>query len=88
MIDTSAYHKNQCDFEGVTNSIIPMLLQLLAANDIVLLTHPILESEIKKHIKESELDTRIGKFTNSLKKIQPAITNDWSLCGGTNRKTQ
>ena len=67
MIDTSAYHKNQCDFEGVTNSIIPMLLQLLAANDIVLLTHPILESEIKKHIKESELVTRIGNLQTALK---------------------
>lgn len=68
MIDTSAYHKNQCDFEGVTNSIIPMLLHLLAANEIVLLTHPILESEIKKHIKESELVTRIGNLQTSLKK--------------------
>lgn len=68
LIDTSAYHKNQCDFDGVTNSIIPMLLQLLAANDIVLLTHPILESEIKKHIKESELVTRIGNLQTSLKK--------------------
>lgn len=68
MIDTSAYHKNQCDFEGVTNSIIPMLLQLLAANDIVLLTHPILESEIKKHIKESELVTRIANLQTALKK--------------------
>lgn len=68
MIDTSAYHKNQCDFEGVTNSIIPMLLQLLAANDIVLLTHPVLENEIKKHIKESELVTRIGNLQTSLKK--------------------
>lgn len=68
MIDTSAYHKNQCDFEGVTNSIIPMLLQLLTANDIVLLTHPVLENEIKKHIKESELVTRIGNLQTSLKK--------------------
>ena len=55
MIDTSAYHKKQCDFEGITNSIIPMLLQLLEANDITLLTHPVLEKEIKKHIGESEL---------------------------------
>lgn len=68
MIDTSVYHKSQCDFEGVANSIIPMLLQLLAANNIKLLTHPILESEIKKHIKESELVTRIGNLQTSLRK--------------------
>lgn len=33
LVDTSVYHKRQCDFEGITNSIIPMLLQLLRAND-------------------------------------------------------
>ena len=68
MIDTSAYHKNQCDFAGITNSIIPMLLQLLEANDILLLTHPVLEGEIKKHIRESELVTRIEHLQTSLKK--------------------
>lgn len=31
LVDTSVYHKKQCDFEGITNSIIPMLLQLLRA---------------------------------------------------------
>lgn len=67
MIDTSAYQKNQCDFEGITNSIIPMLLQLLEANSITLLTHSVLEGEIKKHIGESELVTRIGHLQTSLK---------------------
>lgn len=37
LVDTSVYHKKQCDFEGITNSIIPMLLQLLRANNIKLL---------------------------------------------------
>ena len=27
LVDTSVYHKKQFDFEGITNSIIPMLLQ-------------------------------------------------------------
>ena len=68
MIDTSIYHKNRCDFEGITRSIIPMLLQLLEANNITLLTHPVLESEIKKHIGESELVSRIRNFQSSIKK--------------------
>lgn len=68
MIDTSVYHKNQCDFEGITNSIIPMLLHLLKANNIKLLTHPVLEGEIRKHIGESELVTRIGHLQTALKK--------------------
>lgn len=68
MIDTSAYHKNQCDFEGITNSIIPMLLHLMKANNIKLLTHPVLKEEIKRHIGESELVTRIGHLQTALKK--------------------
>ena len=73
MIDTSIYHKNQCDFEGITKSIIPMLLQLLEANNITLLTHPVLESEIKKHIGESELVSRIGNFQTSLRKYNKQL---------------
>lgn len=68
LIDTSVYHKNQCDFEGISNSIIPMLLHLLKANNIKLLTHPVLEGEIRKHIGESELVTRIGHLQTALKK--------------------
>lgn len=36
LVDTSVYHKRQCDFEGITNSIIPMLLQLLRAMEEVM----------------------------------------------------
>jgi len=73
MIDTSIYHKNQCDFIGITKSIIPMLLRLLEANNITLLTHPVLESEIKKHICESELVSRIGNLQASLKKYNKQL---------------
>ncbi len=73
MIDTSIYHKNQCDFGGITKSIIPMLLQLLEANNITLLTHPVLESEIKKHIGESELVSRIGNLQTSLRKYNKQL---------------
>lgn len=73
MIDTSIYHKNQCDFGGITKSIIPMLLQLLEAKNITLLTHPVLESEIKKHIGESELVSRIGNLQTSLRKYNKQL---------------
>lgn len=73
MIDTSIYHKNQCDFGGITKSIIPMLLQLLEANNITLLTHPVLESEIKKNIGESELVSRIGNLQTSLRKYNKQL---------------
>lgn len=73
LIDTSAYHKVQCDFEGITNSIIPMFLRLLEANHIHLLTHPVLESEIKKHIRESEVVSRIGNLQTALRKYNKQL---------------
>lgn len=73
IIDTSIYHINQYDFEGITKSIIPMFLQLLEANNIKLLTHPILESEIKKHIGESSLVKRIGNLQSSLRKYNKQL---------------
>ncbi len=73
MIDTSIYHKNQCDFGGITKSIIPMLLQLLEANNISLLTHPVLESEIQKHIGESELVSRMGNLQTALRKYNKQL---------------
>lgn len=73
LVDTSVYHKKQCDFEGITNSIIPMLLQLLGANNIKLLSHPILMREIKKHIGQSELISRINNFQSSLRKYNKQL---------------
>lgn len=73
LVDTSVYHKKQCDFEGITNSIIPMLLQLLRANNIKLLSHPILMREIKKHIGQSELISRINNFQSALRKYNKQL---------------
>lgn len=76
IVDTSAYCKVQCDFEGIYNSIIPALLELLRVNNITLLTHPVLESEILKHISESELlkkfvylEDSLGKYAKQLELI-------------------
>lgn len=73
LVDTSVYHKRQCDFEGITNSIIPMLLQLLRANNIKLLSHSILMREIKKHIGQSELISRINNFQSALRKYNKQL---------------
>ena len=73
LVDTSVYHKRQCDFEGITNSIIPMLLQLLRANNIKLLSHSILMREIMKHIGQSELISRINNFQSALRKYNKQL---------------
>lgn len=68
IVDTSAYHNVQYDFEGVLNSIVPALQEFLKVNNITLLTHPILENEILKHISESELLKKFDNLKDSLGK--------------------
>lgn len=62
IVDTSAFVKLNCDFCGINNSVIPMFFELLSDNDIKLLTHRVLFGEIKKHIKESSLVTKVGEL--------------------------
>ena len=73
IIDTSAYYKAQCDFAGINNSIIPMFLRLLKANGIQLLTHPILEYEIRKHIKDSALVKRATELETQVKRCKDQL---------------
>ena len=73
IIDTSSYYKNQCDFAGINKSIIPMLLRLLEANNIILLTHPILDYEIRKHIKDSSLIKRANELQALIKKCKDQL---------------
>lgn len=49
LIDTSAYHNRQCDFSGIMSAMIPMFLRLMETNHIPILSHPILDNEVKKH---------------------------------------
>lgn len=73
MIDTSAYHECQCDFKGISSSIIPNLHKLMQENNIQLLTHPILEKEIRKHISNSQLVSQVKYLKESLEKYKKLL---------------
>ena len=73
IIDTSSYYKNQCDFAGINSSIIPTFLQLLETNNIILLTHPILDYEIRKHIKDSSLIKRTNDLQVLIRKCRDQL---------------
>ncbi len=73
IIDTSAYYKNQCDFIGLNKSIIPLFLNLIKRNSIALLTHPILEYEIRKHIMDSSILTSVQELLNRAKKCKTQL---------------
>ena len=70
LVDTSAFVRLNCDFCGVTHSVIPMFFELLSDNEIKLLTHPVLHGEIKKHIKESSLVTKVAELCDHFVKCR------------------
>ncbi len=76
LIDTSAYHNRQCDFPGINSAMIPTFLRLMETNHIPVLSHPILDNEIRKHIKESEIVARtkdLGKAIRQCKGVLSAV---------------
>ena len=55
IIDTSAFHDVNSDFIGVNSELLPSFFVTIKEKDILLLTHPVLDGEIKKHIDDSSL---------------------------------
>lgn len=73
LIDTVAYHNRQCDFGGITSAMIPTFLRLLESNHISVLSHPILDNEIRKHIKESQIVERTRNLCEAVKKSKGVL---------------
>lgn len=68
LIDTSAYHNRQCDFAGIMSAMVPTFLRLMETNHIPVLSHPVLDSEIRKHIYESDIVKRAEKLCSTIQK--------------------
>ena len=47
IIDTSAFHDVNSDFIGVNSELLPCFFDTIKEKDILLLTHPVLDGEIK-----------------------------------------
>ncbi len=65
IIDTSALEAKQFDFLGITSEVVPAFYDLIQQKDIKLLSHPVLQGEIKKHILYSELAKRPEELQKS-----------------------
>lgn len=70
IVDTSAFHKEQCDFLGIQNQILPAFFSMLNKKKIKLLSHPVLCEEIKRHISESEIINKLSNLKASLRKYK------------------
>ena len=75
LIDTSAYHNRQCDFAGIMSEMIPTFLRLMETNHIPILSHPILDNEIRKHINESQIVERAGELCKTLRKNKAILAS-------------
>ena len=74
LIDTCAFRDANSDFPGIAKSLLPSFFSTADEKGITLLTHPVLENEIHKHIEDSgifkdyqSLLTQLRKCTSTLK---------------------
>ena len=73
LVDTCAFRDVNSDFPGVIRKLLPSFFSTINEKGIVLLTHPILDNEIRKHIEDS------GLYKNYHALISQLIKNDATL---------
>lgn len=74
IIDTSALEAKQFDFLGITSEVVPAFYDLLRQKDIKLLSHPVLQGEVKKHILFSDLIKRPEELQKSFTRNKAVLT--------------
>ena len=89
LIDTCAFRDANSDFPGIAKSLLPSFFSTADEKGITLLTHPMLENEIHKHIEDSgifkdyqSLLTQLRKCTSTLKhyKLDFHLLNQGNIC--------
>ena len=68
LVDTCAYRDANSDFPGIFKQLLPAFFSASKEKGILLLTHPILENEIFKHIEDSGLYKNYNSLGNNLRK--------------------
>lgn len=66
IIDTNAFDAKGNDFWGFFNAILPSFFATIRAQNIQLLSHPVLQGEVFRHINTGELKTKAEKTVKSL----------------------
>lgn len=73
IVDTSAFYNEQFDFIGAQDSILPSLFEIIKEKKISLISHPILRAEIKKHIADSEVISKLTNFKTAIKRYKSTL---------------
>ena len=70
IVDTSAIHAANSDFLGIKSELLPSFYDALKEKGIVLLSHPVLDGEIAKHLSESSLVKNKNELVGLLVKTE------------------
>lgn len=73
LIDTCAFRDANSDFLGIKRKLLPTFFETAEEKGIILLTHPVLENEIKKHIADSGLYKDYNALINQLCKCSEML---------------
>jgi hypothetical protein len=73
-IDTSAIIAEQSDFIGLFSGLLRRFYTLIQEQEIELLSHPIISTEIKNHIGQSVLVERVNRCKKSLEKHKEVLS--------------
>ena len=73
LVDTSAFTEANSDFIGLHSALLPSFFDAATEKGIVLLTHPILDKEIQKHIDDSSIYKEYQKLVIQLGKCKDVL---------------
>jgi hypothetical protein len=73
LVDTCAYRDANSDFPGISKQLLPAFFSAAKEKGILLLTHPVLENEILKHIENSGLYKDYNSLSNYLRKCSETL---------------
>lgn len=73
LVDTSAFIEANSDFIGLNSALLPSFFNAVASKAIMLLTHPVLEKEIQKHIEDSSIYKDYQQLVTHLEKCKNVL---------------
>lgn len=73
LVDTSIFIQANSDFMGLHSRLLPLFFSAASEKGIALLTHPILEAEIKKHIGDSSICKEYQKLVTQIEKCKDIL---------------
>lgn len=73
LVDTSAFTEANSDFIGLHSALLPSFFSATTEKDIALLTHPILEKEIQKHLEDSSIYKNYQNLITLLDKCKAVL---------------